>query len=111
NDNFADSAAIGSLPFSASVDNTNATFEIGESSACEAHFRTVWYSFSPAADMTVRVDLAGSQVAGAVTIFLGSGSSLSDLTPVECVYTGSSTNFAVTGGQTYYLRADSFQQP
>src|SRR5687767_3614500 len=47
NDNFADAEEIGALPFSATVDNTDATNELGEPSGCSVN-RSVWYSFTPA---------------------------------------------------------------
>ena len=112
NDNFVDAEAINSLPFSASVDNTNATVEFGEPLGCSMfRFRSVWYSFSPAENMALQVDMTGSQVGGTVSVFLASGPAISDLNSVACVSSGGSTNFAVAAGQTYYLRVDSFGQP
>lgn len=112
NDNFANAEPIGSLPYSASVDNTNATSEFGEPQGCGFPFRTVWYSFTPAQNMALRVDMSGSQAFfGNVSIFLASGPTFSDLTPLGCAGNSSSTNFQVEAGQTYYLRVDSFGQP
>jgi hypothetical protein len=107
NDNFADATAIGSLPFTASVDNTNATVEAGESQRCGDRFRSVWYSFTPAEDMALRLDRIGSQVGGFVEVYLGSGTSISDLTFLACAF-NNPTNLHVEGGQTYYLRVDSY---
>src|SRR3989337_954702 len=62
NDNFANAEVIGSLPFSATVDNTNASHEPGEPQGCGFPFRSVWYSFTPAENMALRVDTVGSLV-------------------------------------------------
>jgi len=110
NDNFANAEAINSLPFSTTVDNTNAMIEPDEPVGCGSLFRSVWYSFSPSENMAVRVDMAGSTAPGNVSIYLASGSSISDLTFLTCTSGGSSTNFQVEAGKTYYLRVDSFGQ-
>lgn len=109
NDNFANAELINSLPFNAIVDNTDATLESGEPQSCDSAFRTVWYAFTPAENMAVRVDL-GSMGGSVVSLFLASGPSISDLTSLACAFSGSSTNFHVEAGKTYYLRVDSFGQ-
>jgi hypothetical protein len=113
NDNFADAEAIGSLPFTATVDNTEATIEDGERNNCGVAFRTVWYSFTPSETMALRVDMSGSQVDGSVSVFLATGSSLADLSLVGCVSAfNPSFNFPAQAGESYYLRVDSaFEQP
>ena len=111
NDNFAAAEVIGSLPFHATVDNTNASLEPGEPQGCSSLFRSVWYAFTPAENMVVRADMTGSTVFGTTNIFLASGSGFSDLTSLACAGLGNSTNFQVEAGKTYYLRVDSFGQP
>jgi hypothetical protein len=106
NDNFADAEAIHLLPFSTSVDNTNATAEPGEPASCSSPSGSVWYSFTPLENMTLRLDMAGSQVGGLVSVFRASGPAFSDLTSLACAQSGGITNFAVEAGQTYYLRVD-----
>ena len=108
NDNFANAETITSLPFSATVDNTNATAEPGEPPACTFPFRSVWYSFSPAENMALRVS---SPAGGAVSVFLASGATFSDLTFLACAHSGSSTIFQVDAGQTYYLVVESVGGP
>ncbi len=110
NDNFANAEVINSLPFSIMVDNTNATIEPGEPLTCASQFRSVWYSFSPTENMAVRVDTAGSTAPGNVSIFLASGSSISDLTFLTCAFSGSSAHFQAEAGKTYYLHVDSYGQ-
>jgi hypothetical protein len=108
NDNFAGAVVITSLPFSATVDNTDATIEPGEPYAgCAFPFRSVWYSFTPTENVAVQVDMAGSTVGGAVQILRASGPTISDLTNLACAFSGSSANLQFDGGTTYYLRVDS----
>src|SRR5688572_5506064 len=106
NDNFADAEAISALPFSTSVDNTEATVEPAEPLNCGSPFRSVWYSITPAEPTAIRVSLE-SPVGSSVEIYLSSGSGISDLTFVGCTSSGSSNNFQLEAGQTYYLRVDS----
>jgi hypothetical protein len=109
NDNFVNAEVIASLPFSVSVDNTDATLEANEPQACNSSFRSVWYAFTPAENMAVRMDMAGSAVSAHAGLFLASGPSISDLTPLACVFSGSSTNFQVEAGKIYYIQVDSFR--
>jgi hypothetical protein len=56
NDNFVDATVIASLPFTSSVDITEATTEPGEPIAYPGEIgRTVWYSFTPTSDSAVQV--------------------------------------------------------
>lgn len=111
NDNFGSAEMITSLPFSATVDNSGATLESGEPEGCSFPFRSVWYVFTPAENMAVRLDMPGSQVGGTISIFLASGPEFSDLTFLTCVSSDNSTNFQMEAGKDYYLRVDSFGQP
>ena len=111
NDNFVNAQAIDSLPFSTTVDNTDATLEPGDPQSCDFPFRSLWYSFTPAENMVVRMDMAGSAASAIASIYLASGSSIADLTAMTCASSGSSSNFQVEAGQTYYIQVDSFGQP
>jgi 5-hydroxyisourate hydrolase-like protein (transthyretin family) len=110
NDNFADAEVINTLPFSSIVDNTDATTELDESIGCGSIFQSLWYSFTPADDIAIRVGMDGSQVGGNVNLYLVSGPTFADLTLMDCVSSGSSKNLQLQGGQTYYLQVDSFNQ-
>jgi len=109
NDNFANAVVITSLPFSATVDNSNATFESGEPGGCEpVNGSTIWYSFTPAQNMTVRMNMLGSAVLGIVRLHLSTGSGFSNLTFLGCMFfSGNSADFNVEGGKTYYLNIDT----
>jgi hypothetical protein len=103
NDIFANAEAITSLPFSASPDLTDTTVEPNEPNGCSLSQQTVWYFFTPAQTMSVRVDTLGGAVNGFVSIYHATGSGISNLQYLTCVY-GSSPSFLAEGGQTYYLQ-------
>ncbi|HUE98716.1 MAG TPA: carboxypeptidase-like regulatory domain-containing protein, partial [Anaerolineales bacterium] len=109
NDNFADAEAINLLPFSATVDNTEASTEPGEPLNCGSRFRSVWYSFTPTEDIAIRISL-DSPIGGSAELYLASGPEISDLAFVGCAFSGFPTNFQVQAGQTYYLQVDTFGQ-
>ena len=99
NDDFASAAAIGSVPFSDTVDLTAASAEEGEPTSCQglSSQATAWYAFTPTQ--------SGSYVAGRSSygvIGAYSGSSLSGLTQLAC---GSyQAVFHADAGTTYYLQ-------
>src|SRR3990172_9195310 len=107
NDNFADAEVISSLPFTATVDITDATNEQGEPQYCIFMERTVWYSFTPTETMAVRADALGGAIRGNVNIYLSSGPGISDLSLLECSINSVSFsfNFYAEAGKTYYLQA------
>ncbi len=110
NDNFADAEAIASLPFTATVDITDAFIELNEPQSCRFMEKTVWYSFTPTETMAVRADTLGSAITGNVNIYLSSGPGISDLSLLGCsiISGGGSFNFfQAEAGKTYYLHAGS----
>lgn len=92
NDNFANAQAITSLPFSAAVDNTDATLEPGEPFNCSLSPNTVWYSFPPPQNMAVRADALGGNITGTVALYLSSGPGFANLTFLSCAFGNQSTN-------------------
>src|SRR6185503_12208156 len=72
NDDFANAEAISSLPFSSIADNSEATVEPDEPAHCSASFRSLWYSFTAAEDMAIRINMDSSQVEGSVVIYRAS---------------------------------------
>jgi hypothetical protein len=94
------------LPFSDSVDITEATTEPGELQFCTGSPQTVWYSFTPSTDGAVRVDTAGSSSFDTVlTAYRASGPSLGGLSFLRCAFFGNAVTFAVDAGTTYYVQA------
>ena len=100
NDNFANAKFITSLPFSETVDITNATNEPNEPQNCYSMPNTVWYSFTPTETIGVRVDIQGSAISSNMNVY-----STSNLSFLGCtIYYGPIT-FLAEAEQTYYFQA------
>jgi hypothetical protein len=104
NDVFANAAVISSLPFSDTVDTTQATSDSDDTeglAACGASVpdhASVWYAYTPPTDQTVSVDTSGSSYTVGVGVFTGAPGSLS---AVACAQ--GSANFSAVAGQTYHI--------
>lgn len=106
NDNFDFPTIIGALPFSDSVDNTEATNETDEPIFCNSSPQTVWYSFTPAASTVARVDMDGSSFGDTIfSIFEASGPGFGGLNILDCRSFGDSVTFIFQAGTTYYIQA------
>src|SRR5207244_307492 len=104
NDNFGSATVIAGLPFSDSVDNTEATLEPGEPSCSSS--QTVWYSFTPATSGVVRADMTGSSFFDTVVaVYQSSGGGFGGLGFVGCGTLGNSVIFSAQAGTTYYVQA------
>src|SRR5688500_20132345 len=76
NDDFSSAIVIGSLPYSHSVDNTEATLELEEQESCSVMPQSVWYSFTPISDIViVTVKDDSSFIANSIIIFIAVRSS------------------------------------
>lgn len=104
NDDFANATAIGSTPFSDSVDLTGATVQAGEPASCQgiASQATAWYAFTPSLSGSYRAAASGFSY-GRVSAY--TGGSLGSLTQVACG--GFGTYFHADAGTTYYLQVDN----
>jgi PKD repeat protein len=108
NDNFVNAMPAGTLPFSNTVDITDATTEPGEPQYCYYSPNTVWYSFTPSANALVRADMAGSSFGDTIlNIYQDGGFGIGSLGFLQCAYYGNSATFSVQAGVTYYLQAGS----
>jgi hypothetical protein len=77
NDNFAAATAITSLPYSATIDLSNATVEPNEDiSTCYASSRTVWYRFTPPLREILDIDITGSDPDVGLRIYFDFGSGI-----------------------------------
>jgi hypothetical protein len=105
NDNFASATVISSLPFSDSVDITEATAEPGETQFCDLPFHTAWYSFTPTVRTAIRADLAGSSADdGRLAVYEPVAPGFDGLQRVTCVGLGNSALFLARAGTTYYIQ-------
>jgi hypothetical protein len=114
NDDIANATPISTVPYSTTVDNTEATLEPGEPQSCYPPIdNTVWFKFIPAVTGGASIDtlgsfgsigLTGNYTGGA--LYRADGSGFAGLTLVGCI-TGS-TNYATTplvqANTTYYIQ-------
>lgn len=103
NDHFANAEAIAALPFSTSIDVSEATLEPEEPQTCLPADRTVWYTFVPASTMILIAD-AREGSGPKIGIFRAAGPGLAGLESVQCVSPGGAITFQVEQGQTYYIQ-------
>jgi hypothetical protein len=105
NDSFASPTAIGSLPFTDAVDLSEATTEPGEPQFCNFMASTVWYAYTPATNVPVHMDIAGSIPANSgFNVYQAFGPDFNSLSFVGCGNLGSSVSFTAQAGSTYYIQ-------
>jgi hypothetical protein len=94
---------ISSLPFSQTLDTSEATTDLTDAEAAsrcglQVPPAAVWYEYTPSADQSLLISTSGSSYTTGVGVFTGSPGALS---PVACsVGLGS---FSATAGQTYHM--------
>jgi hypothetical protein len=105
NDTFAGAVAISALPFSDTVDTTEATTDADDANAnancgAPATEASVWYAFTPASSTGVSVDVSASDYSAGVIVVTGSPGSFSLVTCGPGF-----VSFSAAAGVTYYLLA------
>ncbi len=117
NDPFEDATSLSS-PSSSTASTVRATVQSGEPTMCVADgayvdgiSATIWYRLIPDYDTTVTIDTSGSDFD--TTLGLYEGTTVGQLTPVECNddYEGtlqSEIVAEVDGGQTYWLQVGGY---
>jgi len=115
NDNFADATEITQLPFSETVDASEASIEPGEEPSCNGGVTSVWYRFTPDRDMSVKAEANDNVTYRTVALALYAGTSLDNLTLLACgtqsplgYFSPQLVDFDATAGTTYYIRASDF---
>jgi len=103
NDDFANAASIGSLPYDASVDTTAATLESCEPSpTCYPGLAgSAWNSYTPAASGSVSASIS-TWYSTEMAVY--TGNSVSGLTQVGCHAFGGVMTTHVDAGTTYYFQ-------
>ena len=105
NDTFGGAIAIGAIPFTTTLDTSEATTDADDSAAnanCGAPSMdaSVWFSTTPAADGALLVDVSASSYSAGVLVVTGSPGAF------QLVACGPRTiAFPVSAGTTYYLIA------
>jgi hypothetical protein len=109
NDTFDQATVISSLPFSQTLDTSEATTDSTDAEALAACglsvplAATVWYEYTPPVDQSLAIFTAGSSYNVAVAVLTGSPGSLSAVTCFPFAGT-----FSATAGQTYHFGVDDF---
>ncbi len=104
NDNFADATVIPSLPFSETVGIIEATTEPGEPLTWYGQSRTVWWSFTPAADTLLRVRPRGC--CAFLAVFRADAGGFAGLTGISYSESGPlGTTYSLVGGTPYYFQS------
>jgi Family of unknown function (DUF6299) len=104
NETFATATVIPSVPFSDTLDATQATTDSDDAevlAACGVSIpiaATVWYAYTPSTDQLVGVNTSGSTYSVGVGVVTGAPGSFS---AVSC-FAGSGS-FSAVAGQTYYM--------
>lgn len=103
NDDILDAVVVTGVPFTDTVDTSEATYGEGDSGCGLA---TVWYTYVPDTDGSIAFDTFGSDYDTTLAAFEGSPG---DLTLLECnddtISAQSRIALEVTAGVTYYLEA------
>lgn len=103
NDDFANATAISSLPFSATEDTSQATWDPSDPSGCSSN-GSVWFAFTPSSSMEIEADTFGSGYDTVLSAWTGSQGSLN---LVACNDDSNSLQSKITfqaaAGTTYYF--------
>ncbi|HEY2956781.1 MAG TPA: hypothetical protein VGM21_01020 [Actinomycetota bacterium] len=79
NDDFDSAVAITALPFEATQDTAEATRAADDPECVDGDGHTVWYSFTPSADVDVVVDTFGSDYDTTLSAWTGTRGALSQV--------------------------------
>jgi PKD domain len=105
NDDFDNATAVSSLPFTTSQDTSGATAALDDPTFffCSNN-GSVWFSFTPATDMTIEADTFGSDYDTELSVYTGTRGSLS-LVSCSTDFFGpqSMVIFPASAGTTYFF--------
>jgi hypothetical protein len=107
NDTFTGAETISSIPFSATIDVTDAWTEPNEPQYCLGMNKTVWYAFTPMETMAVRADTQGSSIGANLNVYQPYGSQIFEQNLIGCTANAGTVSFVAEAGQTYYLQVGS----
>ena len=119
NDDFCHAiAGTEPLPFTSTIDSTEATPAGDDPSVCfYVPSPTVWYSFTPSQNVRVRATTLGSDYDTTLSVYTGTRGDLTDVACNDDIRTDfqSSVIFDATAGQTYFFMIgtslDQFGRP
>lgn len=104
NDDFSHAAEITSLPFSETIDSSQATAALDDPYGCSNNYRTVWYRLQATSSSRIALSTSDYPYATAMSVWTGSPGSLTLVACNQMAYPPTSyTSFAAVAGQTYYI--------
>jgi hypothetical protein len=104
NDDFNSATEITSLPFSQTIDPSEATTAIDDPYGCSNNYRTVWYRLTPTAPARIVLSTTDYPYATAMSAWTGARGTLSQVACNMMTYPPASfTSFNAVAGQTYYI--------
>jgi hypothetical protein len=109
NDDFDSATVIASLPFTDSIDTSEAT-TAADDPQCSGEGHTVWYAFTAPADMGIEANTFGSDYDTTLTVLTGSRGALHNVTCNDDAADSlqSRVRFNATAGVTYFFMVGSF---
>jgi len=109
NDNFASATNINvaALPYSNTVNVTEATTEPAESFYCTFTTQTVWYRIAPSSDVWLNIGMPSGQ--GILTLWRDGGFGLNGLQIINCTSSpGTLPTQLVRAGQVFYAQSSAY---
>jgi hypothetical protein len=111
NDDFANAVVISALPFTTSLNTSEATAVDDPANDCLVDAHTVWYQFTPSANMRVNANTFGSDYDTGIAVYTGTPPSLTQIACNDDAVLGqfvqSNVNFDAAAGTTYYFMVGS----
>jgi hypothetical protein len=104
NDDFNDAIEITTLPFSVTIDPSEATAAADDPYGCSNNYRTVWYRLTATSAARIALSTSYDPFANAISVWAGSRGALTRVACNLLTYPPSSyTWFNAEAGQTYYI--------
>ena len=108
NDDFDSPTPIPSLPFTDTLDTSQAT-TANDDPDCAGNGHTVWYVFSPAGDMRINANTFGSDYDTTLSVYTGARGSLTQIVCNDDFFDlTSNVTFDALSGETYFFMVGSF---
>src|SRR5262245_64458494 len=104
NDDFDNATVFGALPFTDSISTVDATAAPDDPFCIGLNDHTVWYSFTPTADVRVSADAMGSDYVTTLSVYTGSRGAL---TQIACNFNSTGVAFDASAGTTYHVMVGS----
>jgi hypothetical protein len=102
NDDFDNATVVGALPFTDSISTVDATAAPDDPGCVGLNDHTVWYSFTPTANVRATANTFGSDYLTTVSVYTGSRGAL---TQIACNF--NAVAFEASAGTTYYFMVGS----